>query len=335
MKIAIFFSLILFITAKNAYPETVTLKNGKVYEGTIIEKTDDYIKLFFRGVPLKYYFDEIESISEEDDADSIEKKESFSLFPVDSAFVTNIDIHPLVELDFKTKADIYEMRKQSVSHYPDLAPDSYSPSEAVFGSIADGKPWWGILGLSYYGPGNLSIEGDSEESRFLLNPFLLVGLNDAFAYTVHDTRLPAVALYPKLVMLQWDIRRTLAKATYSISGYWRKKELYYSRTGYEHGFQLVAYNARDFGFNYLYIDAEKSKNILPCQASAQPVLIKQFIHCGTSCGYPGGCNNGSPDQPELLVKLSDVPALLYIKLWKKKPFAAGAPQDMIFVIELM
>ncbi len=87
----------------------------------------------------------------------------------------NIGINPMIELDFLTKEDIYDIRSKYVLLHPELLPGSYNPSEEVFGQIASGKPWWGILGLSYYGDGEKSIEGNSEDSRLLVNPFLLVG----------------------------------------------------------------------------------------------------------------------------------------------------------------
>lgn len=44
------------------FAETIVLKSGKKVEGKKIEQTDDYIRIDFYGVPLTYYFDEIESI---------------------------------------------------------------------------------------------------------------------------------------------------------------------------------------------------------------------------------------------------------------------------------
>lgn len=44
------------------FAETIVLKSGKTIEGKLIEKTDKYIKIDFQGVPLTYFFDEIESI---------------------------------------------------------------------------------------------------------------------------------------------------------------------------------------------------------------------------------------------------------------------------------
>lgn len=43
------------------FAETVVLKSGKKIEGKIIEKTDEYIKIDLYGMPITYYFEDIES----------------------------------------------------------------------------------------------------------------------------------------------------------------------------------------------------------------------------------------------------------------------------------
>jgi hypothetical protein len=98
------------------------------------------------------------------------------------------------EFDFKTKTEILDIRKGCVARCARLAPESYQPSEEVFGRIEDGKPWWGLLGLSYYGNGKDSISGASEESRFILNPLLLVGINHTRAYRVKNSPFPPFRL---------------------------------------------------------------------------------------------------------------------------------------------
>ena len=45
-----------------AYAEVVKLKTGQTIEGEIVERTDEFIKVNFAGVPLTYYLDEIDSI---------------------------------------------------------------------------------------------------------------------------------------------------------------------------------------------------------------------------------------------------------------------------------
>lgn len=44
------------------FAEIIVLKSGQSIEGKLIEKKDKYIKIDFQGVPLTYFFDEIDSI---------------------------------------------------------------------------------------------------------------------------------------------------------------------------------------------------------------------------------------------------------------------------------
>ena len=67
------------------FAETIVLKSGRAIEGKIIEKTDEYIKVDYYGVPLTYYFDEIERIDEgsfESGISSIEKQKE-EIYPRD------------------------------------------------------------------------------------------------------------------------------------------------------------------------------------------------------------------------------------------------------------
>lgn len=320
-----------------SFAETIKLKNGRIFDGDIIEKTDEYIKFYFRGVILKYHLDEIESIGNQESLGILEsgKINTESLFPVDIEKAMVIGINSMVKLDFKTKSEIYNIRKNYILGHPELIKVEYVPSEDVFGQIVDNKPWWGILGLSYYGPGQQSIKGPSEESRFLVNPFLLVGLDSGHGLVVDDKNLTPIPIYPEPISLIWYKDRSLGKVKYNLSNFWSKQQKYHDPTVSEHKLVLIAYNARDLGFNYLYVDSKKSKNIPSCGTSNQAMLIKYFIHCGGSCGYPGGCNNMSPNDPDFQVKVYSVPALLYIKLWRNKPVDINQMADMVFVIEMI
>jgi len=54
-----------FLLSSIAFADTITIKSGKTIEGKIVERTDEYIKIDFHGVPIIYYLDEIESIDGE------------------------------------------------------------------------------------------------------------------------------------------------------------------------------------------------------------------------------------------------------------------------------
>jgi len=96
---------------------------------------------------------------------------------------------------------------------------------------------------------------------------------------------------------------------------------------------LHAANARDSGFNYLYVEKDMSENIGSLNTQGQAVAIPYFYHKGNSCGYPGGCNNMSPKAPDLRVRINVLPAVIYIKLWKSKPAKTSLPADMTFIIQ--
>ncbi|MBF0123182.1 MAG: hypothetical protein HQL21_07260, partial [Candidatus Omnitrophica bacterium] len=95
---------------------------------------------------------------------------------------------------------------------------------------------------------------------------------------------------------------------------------------------LSDYNARDFGFKFVAIDSALSQNINA--AFDQKIPIKQFIHPGKSCGYPGGCNNKSPFQSQLKVSWKRLPARIHVKLWRKDPKLVTEKEDMSFIIDL-
>ena len=130
--------------------------------------------------------------------------------------LVDLQVLASAELDRLSKADVLRLRRQAVMTQAPLLAADYVPSEAVFGQIVDGAPWWGIEGQFRHGPGPRSIEGPSEESRFILNPFLLVApefggfwprLNDAEARDFPFT------CYPH--SLVWWPREARAEASYS------------------------------------------------------------------------------------------------------------------------
>jgi len=255
--------------------------------------------------------------------------------------VINLRINPMIELDFKSKKEIYEIRKSYVLQYPQLLnkliEGEYSPSEAIFGAIEDNKAWYGIIGQSYYGPGDRLMDGPSEETRFIANPFLLVGLDSGVMLVVdgYDPHLPPIMIYPEPLSLVWSTDCSSATVKYNLNSFWQKHHRYHDPDIEERGLDLVGFNARDFGFNYLYVDPQKSQNAFSMQAGYQPAMIRLYIHCGGNCGYAGCCNNMSPEQPELRVKINSLPAVLYLKLWRNAPTSIEQSPDMVFIIKMV
>ena len=97
---------------------------------------------------------------------------------------------------------------------------------------------------------------------------------------------------------------------------------------------LSAYNARDFGFNFLAIDTNRSQNVRTLIPSTTLAPNLHFIHRGGSCGYPGGCNNMSPYQDEIEFSVKTLPAEVVVKLWRTRPAAPEVVADAIVVLKL-
>jgi hypothetical protein len=241
-----------------------------------------------------------------------------------------ITLNPTLPLNGRSKQDIYDLRTMLAMKYPQLTGGaSYKPSDDIFGQITDGKPWWGLLGRSFYGPGQNAILGDAEESRFIANPLLFVALDSGHAIVSRATK--PIAVYPVPSNLAWQTDGKLGIVEYAVGSFMRASSLIGDETAAEGHLELVAYNARDFGYGFLYVDPDNSPGVSGYKGVGP---IRQFIHTGGSCGYPGGCNNMSPAQDEMQISVTSLPAAAYIKLWKNEPSDPAAPADTVFVIKM-
>lgn len=155
----------------------------------------------------------------------------------------SIEINPLMDLNLKTRQEIFDLRKEFVRQRPELAAD-YEPSR-VFESIADRKPWWGFSGWDHYGPGGKSSEGLSTYSRYINNPYLLIGLSEHFILwnILGANGEDAPRLVP--TSLEWRSDSAQATARYEVRTYFD----FLSRVthGFDRELELIGYNARDFG----------------------------------------------------------------------------------------
>lgn len=257
------------------------------------------------------------------------------------------------ELDGLSREQVLDLRRAAVARYPDLLAGDYAPAPAVFGQIEDGRPWWGMPGQFYFGAGEQSIAGPAEESRFILNPYLLVaaefsGLSmwssgrmalawDRARITAEQVAQPGFPLTCTPRSLRWWPAAARAMVTYDVSACVAAINAW-ALVPFETAdaqFDLIAYNARDLGFDYLYVSLADSAGIGQADPPDAPVAIRQYLHRGGSCGYPGGCNNMSPHTPEiegLLVRR--LPARVSIRLWRTQPPSAVQAADMMFIIDL-
>lgn len=255
-----------------------------------------------------------------------------------------LESSPMREFDSMTRADIEAMRIAIINQHSNLLTHAYTPCDQVFGLVEDRKPWWGAKGDCIWGPGERSIDGDSEESRFVLNPFILVGVNsytsniwDPDKVTEEDLARTDLPFYWMPSSVRWWPAQRMGEVRYDVTDFMKRLNQYRPKLkgdALAAEFALVAYNARDFGYNWLWISKEMSRNIEWTANPREPVRLEQFIHCGITCAYPGGCNNMSPHTALDSVKFSKLPALAYVELWKQKPRTTGDAPDMIFIIAL-
>lgn len=258
------------------------------------------------------------------------------------AATIDIPIRGPVSLNYMNMSQVYKLRSDAVLQHKSLLADSYEPSDEIFGQCENKKPWWGIWGMYIFREGQKAPEGPSKESMQILNPFRLiaaeansVGLLNPATITDADMRNPSFPFLWESGPVRIDPKTATASVTYYVSAFNENLKKWPSklRTNlFVKGFALIAYNARDFGFRYMYLDPKRSINVRRWpQTEAQQ--ITQFLHCGGSCGFPGGCNNMSPFIRELDDnRFTDLPAKAVIKLWKTEPDSVSQAADFTYFI---
>ena len=175
------------------------------------------------------------------------------------------------------------------------------------------------------------IDGKSEEARFINNTTALIMIEFPYSRYWCDS-IPKNyngEILPKSIT--FNKKSNTIYVRYNIL-----KRIKSSRS--------YSFNARDFGYSYMYVDLEKStfvpdfvdknKNV------GNSVLeLQNFIHKGSSCGRESGCNNGSPKQDETyfyftkrMKKEENRVDKLHIKLWKEMPNSPNDPADITEII---
>lgn len=240
----------------------------------------------------------------------------------------SIDVQPPMSFSYKTKQEIYNLRKNAVAKSIFKNPN-YEPSGEVFGQIEDNKPWVS-MNACFFG-NKACITGDSEESRFVLNPTILVAIEYVYgAYCTTGQYIPNL----QAKSIKYSKSKNEIVVTYD--------KLKHQTLDRNTEYSFKGLNARDLGYKYAYIDKEKSTyNLIFTDKnnniSTNIAEFQDFLHTGGSCGHEGGCNNGSPHQPMLDFENSHRDGTsyqnnkeIYIKLWKVKP---NSPQDKPDIVE--
>ena len=241
--------------------------------------------------------------------------------PVTHKFTININE---VELSYKTKEEILNLRKNYVNNSI-FASKNYKPSEELFGQIVDGKPW--IANNYCLEDGKAAIDGISMRGLPIANPELLVIIE--FPYVYNSPKTEAEIKFCKHFSYMLKPRYLIYdKGRNEIEIGYEKLE----RNVFNGFYQLNGINARDFGYEYVYLDKNKTNADLIYYSkdnfSNEIVKFQDFFHLGHACKQEGGCNNISPFQGKLQFKPNPDKYLydekIYLKLWKNRP---NSPND--------
>lgn len=251
--------------------------------------------------------------------------------------VINLPINEPMCFNGMTKKEVYEIRKSFVKKSI-FNRNDYEPNEEVFGSIVDGKDWWGLEPLVCSRKGESTTYGVSAVSRFINNPDLLVQTYFPFSLSYSERlREYCDGNFSRNIPIEltYNDSKKMITAKYEMSPFiYKNKVNYFNQKNIHYPLILSGLNARDFGYEYMYItDLQNITMLNEENASKKVHKFADFIHVGSSCRAPGGCNNMSPRQTELEFNVNGLPAEMMVKLWKRKPLLPNFPADMYFKIE--
>jgi len=257
--------------------------------------------------------------------------------PDSSTGLRDVPLHPPSEYDGMRRSELLARRTERVREHPEalaaLASKGWHPSHQVFSQITDGRPWWGLIGIANYGrSATRSIEGDSEESRFVENPLLLFAPLEVWAHSAYSVSPEPTPLWPRVTALAWDFDRRVGRATVDATSYFRDCAQREWPDCKVRQVRLTAYNAVDYGLFFYAFDRATSHGL---DATWDHALREvEFIHTGGSCGHAGGCNNASPEVQAFLLTVRELPARLVVRLWREEPATAAQAPDAWFLLQL-
>ena len=161
------------------------------------------------------------------------------------------------------------------------------------------------------------------------NPFLLVAVIEGTAVT--NVGPECFAVWPRPSGLRHAPEG--GEVTYDLNRFAAEKQQ--AGVTLRRKLELNTINARDWGFRY--VQTLDHANLLPEDGSSLlaggPVELRAFIHPGGSCQQPQGCNNGSPEEPNLRFRVDRPPAHITVVL---SPTNAGAadPDARTFTVHM-
>jgi hypothetical protein len=258
----------------------------------------------------------------------------------------SLETVPATNLSGIPRNQIEEIRRQATQSIKQAFDIGYVPFKPVFDGIQDGRPWWGLEGITIYGPGAHAIQGDSYRSNSILNPLALIWPNvwDVtfptnkmidFGATIKNGKVDLAFPYlptPKNIIV--DPAKHNISMHIDTSAYPEKIKPYIHMlmTG-QVLVQFEGVNARDLGYPFIAFDGAQSSNITKEKPDILAARDNEYYHTGSSCGYEGGCNNLSPKVDALSDYLiTQLPAKAQFKLWHNKPGSFSDKAEITYTI---
>ncbi|MBX9721380.1 MAG: hypothetical protein K2X81_08305, partial [Candidatus Obscuribacterales bacterium] len=240
----------------------------------------------------------------------------------------DIALQGLMDYNGKTAEQILAIRSKNVNAHPELISGTYAATPNVL-ALDSKSAWWSTKGYTFRangGAGSLT-EGASRESASLGNPYLLV--SPEWYLTIMNiprTRFPKDAdfarVFPTYVpptSVKIFAKEKREEVTYNVMEYYNNiHSMLNDEKISSIQFDLHTYNAKDFGYNYIYIEPGTSTNLnkYPPDVfeNTQGLAVRTSKSCAPSCNDLVGTPAAVTD-----FQLTNLPAKCHMLLWRAKP----------------
>lgn len=237
--------------------------------------------------------------------------------------IVNIRITPMREFSGMSAEEVLNLRKNAVKNSVVFSSiKNYKPNPDVY-QIEDGLQWISAYEISCNGSENNPDigRGDSRESVGILNPEMMFHIIVA-SLKSKERNYCSDADYLIPYKLTYNPKTNTINSFINYTAFRDKHQSFRNIVPGDA-------NAHDLGYNWVYADL--SNNIrykYDDNISNRIIQTKGFYHRGYACGLPEGCNNYSPYEQGYEFYLTDLPAMINIKLWKSKPLTKNQKAEL-------
>ena len=329
--IVLVISILLFLIGILVFdPFTTSISDKKNYK---LLGLSIYMSICIVAISVYYNYNNEQFLTNNDNTNTTRNK---LILHSNDRKTYDIRINDLSEYDYKTKAEIYDMRKQYVNEYKQFVNNDYSPDERYL-QVVDGKPWWGTEGIVCKGQGKHSNKGLSRDSAYANNPFVLLNIGLSRCVNNELYKPDCTDEWPTITSVKIQPSKRTITVHYDITSFLEQRAgslLAQSMKSYD-WLEFGTINARDFG--YTYANASETRNIRFAQnpnVSTDLFTLNNYWCLGQSCKLPGGCNNVCGPNEGYAFFVDRYPAYAKFKLFKRRPMFIDSRPDLWYEIYL-